>query len=137
MNVLCLHVPNQRPFTLNSIRITDAQGQGVAHTLPQSDCMLPIIEVTPESAFTHLLRVKDEQGETEKITITAESDNPAVMPVDAISVETGDFAGQWGYRGNRKITVKHSGHAGTATVRWTLTSAAGVRREFCTNVTCK
>jgi hypothetical protein len=91
-NVLRLYVPTNRPYDLNSIKITRA-GQEIKNTMPIFDLNVWDEEIKPGESFTRDFNLSDFQTPSEQIKVTATSDNTRFVPNANIKVESGEFKG--------------------------------------------
>jgi hypothetical protein len=130
LNMLRLHVPVNRSYDLNSIKIAPT-GQPLKNTLPLFDLQAWEEEVKPEeTSFVRNFNVRDAETPADKLLISATSDNTALVPNANIKFESGEFKGQWGDVYNRRVTVTPVvGQKGEAWIVLTLIDAAGAERQ--------
>jgi hypothetical protein len=130
LNMLRLHIPVNRSYDLNSIKITPV-GQPLKNTLPLFDLQAWDEEVKPdETSFVRNFRVNDAETPADKLLVSATSDNTALVPNADIKIESGEFKGQWGDVYNRRVTVTPvAGQKGEAWIVLTLKDADGSERQ--------
>ena len=130
LHTLRIYQPKETAFLLNTLRITNADGLGIPHTVPFCDAN--IIEMVVEAGQTAVksFKVSDDETTAGQLKVTAVSQTPKVLPLDASSVEIGTD-------GACKLSIKHPGQAGTAYMVVTITNNAGLRSWFNLRVTCK
>jgi hypothetical protein len=130
LNMLRLHVPVNRAYDLNSIKITPA-GQPLENTLPLFDLgAWDEVVKTGEEHFVRNFRVLDGETPAVQLVISATSDNPKLVPNTNIKIESGEFKGEWGDLYNRRLTVTPlAGQKGDAWILLTLKDTAGAERQ--------
>jgi hypothetical protein len=130
LNMLRLHIPVNRSYDLNSIKITPV-GQSLKNTLPIFDLQAWDEELKPgETTFVRDFRVNDAETAGDKLLVSAISDNTAFVPSANIKIESGEFKGQWGNLYNRRITVTPvAEQKGEAWIVLTLKDADGAERQ--------
>jgi hypothetical protein len=130
LNMLRLHVPVNRPYDINSIKITPS-GQPLKNTLPLFDLQAWDEEVKPgETSFVRDFRINDGETPADKLLVSGMSNNPGLVPNANIKIESGEFKGQWGDVYNRRITVTPvAGQKGEAWIVLSLKDAAGAERQ--------
>lgn len=132
LNLVGLRVPDNRPYDLNALTVTDAASRGVANTLPTTDFYAFEPGVKPGEAYSKIFNVRDAQTtDTTRIQVAARSDNPALVPDANITIAEGDFAGEYGQRGNRRLVITPApGQTGQANITLTITDAGGLARSL-------
>lgn len=119
LNVVRLHVPDERPYNLNSLKFVEANGSGLAHTLPTTDFSVFMPTITNGTTFTNLFSVAQAETPADKLAVTVTTENRALVPEANVKIEAGEFRSQWGGRYNRRLTiVPAEGQTGEA--RFTL-----------------
>jgi len=129
LNKLQLTPPLGSGYRIDRLRITDSKGGGIKHSLPFCDAMIYGITVEPDKTAEATFHVSDDETPAGEIKVTAFSGNPAVLPPDAISVETIDG-------GTRKIVLKHPGKPVDTTLGVIIANNAGLSRYFTFRVKC-
>ncbi len=128
LNVLRLFIPTNRPYDLNSIKITPVV-QELKNTLPVFDFNVWEDDVKPGENYVRDFSVSDGQTPAEKLGVAATSDNQALVPDSAIKIESGEFKGQCGNISNRRITVTPvAGQKGEANIMVTVKDANKAER---------
>ena len=122
--------PMEAPFLLNTLRITNPDGSGIPHTAPFCDANINQVEVEAGQTAVISFKVSDAETPAGQIKVTAVSQTPKVLPLEAVSVETGAD-------GTCKLSIKHPGQAGTAYVVVTITNNAGLSSFFVFQVKTK
>jgi hypothetical protein len=130
LNMLRLHIPVNRSYDLNSIKITPV-GQPLTNTLPIFNFSVWDEELKPgETSLVRDFRVNDAETPADKLLISATSSNPAFVPNANIKIESGEFKGQWGNVYNRRVTVTPvAEQKGEAWIVLTLKDADGAERQ--------
>lgn len=129
-NLLRLYVPTNRPYDLNSIKIS-AAGQTLKNTMPVFDFSVWDEELKPgETTFVRDFNIRDGETPAEKLLLSATSDTAELVPDGAIKIESGEFKGQWGNVYNRRLTVTPlAGQKGRAVITVSATDADGSKRQ--------
>ena len=130
INTVRIVQPKNDGFTLDTLRVTRPDGSGIPHTLPFCDAFIMGMDLAPGQSAEKSFKVSDAETPAEKIQVSAVSQNPKVLPADAVSVQV--EAG-----GTRKITVKHAGQTGSSDVVVTIANNAGLSRWFIFKANCK
>ena len=86
--------------------------------------------VKPGEAYSKIFNVHDAQTtDTTRIQVAARSDNPSLVPDANITIAEGDFAGEYGQRGNRRLGITPAlNQTGQANITLTITDAGGLAR---------
>jgi hypothetical protein len=127
LNALRLETPNG-DINLDSILFVNADGSGVPNTMPSLDGS-PYggsFTIAQGTSLSNWIGFSDAQTADPYLTITATSDNPALLPSGSIV-----FSGTWGGR-TFTITPAPTGY-GVAHITFTVTNGVGLSRsEFFT-----
>jgi len=130
LHMLRIYQAREAAFLLNTLRITNADGSGLPHTVPFCDANIQEVVVAAGETAVKSFKVSDAETSAGKLKVTAVSQTPKMLPREAVSVETETD-------GTCKLSIKHHGQAGTAYLVVTITNNAGLRSWFTFRVTCK
>jgi hypothetical protein len=130
LNTVHVKAPEKSSYQLNTIKIT-APGQALKNTLPLFDFQVWDEQIKEgETSFTRDFRVNDVETPVEELTISAMSDNKALVADANIKIESGEFKGQWGNVYNRRVMVTPvAGQKGESWIVLTLKDADGGERQ--------
>lgn len=132
LHLVGLRVPDDRPYNLNALRLTRSGKNALPNTLPTTDFFAFEPSVARGAAYTNLFTVRDaETTDAARLRVSATSDNQTLVPDAAIKIETSAFAGDYGYHGNRRLTLTPApGRTGQANVTLTVADSGGLRRSL-------
>ncbi len=123
LNLLRLHVPTNRPYDIESLKITAVGGPALKNTLPQTTFNGFQRDIEPGGSYAELFNVSDAETKAEDLKVTATSTNQALLPASSIKIETGEWKNQWGTTFNRRFTVTPVGATGEGRVLITVEDA--------------
>jgi hypothetical protein len=104
LNLLRLQVPVNRPYDIDSLKITSA-GAPLKNTLPQTNFNGFQRDIESGATYTEFFNVSDGETAADKIKVTATSTNQTLVPNANIKVEAGEFKNEWNTVFNRRLTV--------------------------------
>ncbi|MBV9864975.1 MAG: carbohydrate-binding protein [Abitibacteriaceae bacterium] len=138
VNLLHLHVPENRPYDIDSLKITTLGGSALLNTLPLTNFWAFNPEINAGAAYTKDFNVWDAETKDDGLKVTAISNNQTLVPDANIKVEAGDFKGEWGQHSNRRIAVTPAaGQTGQAKIIITVQDAGGLKRAVAFNLKVK
>ena len=123
--------PKGDGFSLDTVRITNSDGSGIAHTLPFCDAIIMGMDIEAGKTAERAFKVSDAETPAGVIKVVAVSQNPKALPADALAVAVGNDGPPF------KLSIKHPGQAGESNVVVCITNNAGLTRAFCFPVKCK
>lgn len=127
LSVIRLHVPTERPYHMNSLRLTRADGSGIAATLPTFGGFQFYWQVAgaPGVPFSQSFTVNDDKTAPENLVVTARSDNAALVPdVNVVLTRDPKNAHTFAF-----TVTPVAGQTGKANVTFTVKNAAGLSRS--------
>ena len=135
LSVIRLHVPTERPYHVNSLKLTRADGSGIPATLPTFGGFQFYWQeaVAPGVPYSQSFTVGDDKTPPENLVVTARSDNPTLVP-DTNVVLTRDPKNAQAF--NFTVTPS-AGQTGKATITFTVKNAAGLTRSTSFQLTVK
>ncbi len=120
LNVVRLTVPNNRPYNINSLKIEKADGSGIPNALPLSNFYAFQPEIFANQTYSQTFEVHDDLTPAASITVTATSDNPALIPNANIQILTGSY-NVYGFLFNRQLNITPTAdQTGTANITVTI-----------------
>ena len=140
LNTVRIVVPQGRPgpdtYTLNTIKVENADGSGIANTLPYSPDFYSFQpQIGANMNYFVQFNVGDKETAASGIAVTATSDNPALVPNVNIQVQTGAFRNQYGNTFNRQLIITPlADQTGSANITVTLTDGGGLSRLLTFNL---
>ncbi len=123
LNLLRLHVPTNRPYDIESLKITPVGGPALKNTLPQTTFNGFHRDIEPGGNYEELFNVSDAETPTNQLKVTATSTNETVLPAGSLKLERGEFKNQWGQTFTHRLTVTPAGQTGQARVLVTVEDA--------------
>ena len=135
LSVIRLHVPTERPYHVNSLKLTRSEGSGIAATLPTFGGFQFYWQetVAPGVPYSQSFTVNDDKTAPENLAVTARSDNATLVP-DANVVLTRDPKNAHAF--NFTVTPA-AGQTGKVTITFTVKNAAGLTRSTSFQLTVK
>ncbi len=128
LNTLTLTVPDERPYNLNSLKITNADGSGIANALPTTDFTSYGEHLKVGELWKSSFNVADDSTPPDALRVSATSDNPTLFPAASIKVESGHFE-RWGLPCTRQISLSPApGQTGKARLTLAVEDAQGLKR---------
>ena len=127
VNTITLTVPDNRPYDLNTIKVT-LHGQVITNTLPFTSFYEFYPEIKANTTYTNLFEVHDNNTPADQIVVTASSDNQTLVPNANAIVEKGDFV-IYGQHYPRRLSVTPApNQSGSAIITVVVTNKAGLSR---------
>jgi hypothetical protein len=129
LNHLRLYVPNNRPYEINTLRITPVGGK-VKNTMPFLNLSTFGSESKGGAPYVVNFSVSDEETKPADLKITATSDNVKLVPNVRIKVESDASAAQGNvnYAGYKLTVSPLAGQTGDADIIVTVTDGGGIAR---------
>ena len=127
LSVIRLHVPTERPYNINSLKVTRSDGTGIAATQPMFGGFQFFWqqETSPGKPVTQQFSVSDAKTPASELLVAVRSDNPELLPKTnlVLARDPKDAA-------NFTFTATPvSGQAGKANLIFTVRNAAGRARS--------
>ena len=127
LSVIRLHVSTERPYNINSLKVTRQDGTGIAAAQPMFGGFQFFWqqETSPGKPVTQQFSVSDAKTPANQLMVTARSDNPELLPEENL-VLTRDP------KNAAKITFTATpkpGKTGQANLIFTVRNASGLRRS--------
>ena len=127
LNVVRLNVPTDRPYGLNSLKLYNADGSGISHSLPTMGgfAFYHVQTISQNTSFSQQFNVNDAETPVSNLSVTGSSDNTNLVPNSAISL-TRDSQNPRMF--NFTVTPA-SGQTGTANITFTVKNSTGLTRS--------
>jgi hypothetical protein len=146
LNLVRLHVPTNRPYNIESLKVTPVGGAPLKNTLPQSTFNGFQRDIEPGASYVELFNVSDAETPLEQLKVTATSNNPILLPTGSVRIESGEFKSEWNQVFTHQLTVTPAiGQTGRARVLVTVedtgnatdNTVAPLRRTVSLNINVK
>jgi hypothetical protein len=121
LNLLRLHVPTNRPYNIDSLKITPVGGAPLKNTLPQTTFNGFQRDIELGGFYTEMFNASDAETPVAQLKVTAHSDNPTLLPEGSVKVEAGEFKNQWDQVFTHRLTVTPAAGQTSGRVRVVVT----------------
>ena len=128
-NTITLTVPDNRPYDLNTIKVTP-QGQVITNALPLTSFYAFYPSIGANTSYTNLFEVHDDFTPSDQIVATATSDNQTLFPNANVQVQKGDFV-IYGFHFPRQLVATPApNQSGSAVITVVVTDGGGLSRTM-------
>jgi hypothetical protein len=105
LNLLRLHVPTNRPYDIDSLKITPVGGTTLKNTLPHITFNGFQRDIEPGGSYVELFNVSDAETPSAQLKVTATSNNATLLSEGSLKLEAGEFKNQWNQVFTHRLTV--------------------------------
>jgi len=127
LSVIRLHVPSERPYSINSLKLTRPDGTGLTTALPMFGGFQFFWqqETSVGKPTTQQFSVSDAKTPAADLVVTVRSDNPALLPEANVALtRDAKNPGKFSFTATPLL-----GMTGQANVTFTVRNAAGLKRS--------
>ena len=127
LSVIRLHVPSERPYNINSLKVTRLDGTGIAAAQPMFGGFQFFWqqETSPGKPVTQQFSVSDAKTPASELLVSAHSDDPKLLPETSIVLARDPKnAGKFTF-----TAAPEPGKVGQVNIIFTVRNAAGLTRS--------